>query len=91
MPGKTYHLRILALLFGIIFLAAQFHYCADVTSSATGSHICPLCSTAGSVIAPQASSMPITPIVNRLEVVAVSATLFSALPRATSPRAPPSL
>jgi hypothetical protein len=91
MSGKTYHLRVLALLFGIMFLAAQFHYCADVTSSATGSHICPLCSTAGSVIAPQAASMLITPIMNRLEVVAVTATFFLALPRATSPRAPPSL
>jgi hypothetical protein len=91
MPGKTQHLRILALILAVIFLGAQFHYCADVTSSATGSHICPLCSTAGSVIAQQAASLPITPVVNRLEVVAVTDTLFLALPRATSPRAPPSL
>jgi uncharacterized membrane protein (DUF4010 family) len=91
MSGRTYHLRVLALLFGIIFLAAQFHYCADVTSTATGSHICPLCSSAGSVIAPQAANLLIATIVNRLEVVAVTATLFLALPHATSPRAPPSL
>jgi hypothetical protein len=91
MPGKTYYLRILALLFAVSFLGAQFHYCADVTSAATGSHICPLCSTAGSVIAPQAANMLITPVVHRLEVVAVTATPFLAFPRHTSPRAPPSL
>jgi hypothetical protein len=91
MPGKTYHLRFLALLFGVFFLTAQFHYCAEVTSGSTGSHICPLCSTAGSVIAPQAASMLITPVVHRLEVVAVITAPFLAPPRATSSRAPPSL
>jgi hypothetical protein len=91
MLVNSRHLRIIALLLGVIFLAAQFHYCADVTSGSTGSHICPLCSTAGSVIAPQATSIAIVPVVNRLEVVAVIASVFLVLPRSTSPRAPPSL
>jgi hypothetical protein len=91
MSGKTHHLRFLALLFGVFFLTAQFHYCAEVTSGSTGSHICPLCSTAGSVIAPQAASMPIVPVVHRLDVKTVTATVYAALPRTISPRAPPSV
>jgi len=91
MLGNTRQLRIIALLLGMIFLAGQFHYCADVTSGSTGSHICPLCSTAGSVIAPAAANIAIAPVVNRLEVVAVVASVFLVLPRSTSPRAPPSL
>jgi len=91
MPGKTPYLRILALLLAVLFLGAQFHYCADVNSAASGSHICPLCSTAGSVIAPQATSLLISPVVDRLEVIAVAAAPSLALPHATSPRAPPSL
>ena len=91
MPGNTHRLRIIALLLGVIFLAAQFHYCADVTAGSTGSHICPLCSTAGSVIAPQAASISIAPIVHRLEAVVVVASVSLVLPRSTSPRAPPSL
>jgi hypothetical protein len=91
MPGKTHHLRFLALLFGVFFLTAQFHYCAEVTSGSTGSHICPLCSTVGSAIAPQVTSMPIVPVVNRLEVVAGVSVVFPAFPRTISPRAPPSV
>lgn len=91
MPVKLPYLRILPLLLAVIFLGAQFHYCADMSSAASGSHICPLCSTAGSVIAPQTASLLITPVVHRLEVVAVLSPFVLALPRATSPRAPPAL
>jgi hypothetical protein len=91
MPGKTHYLRFLALLFGVFFLTAQFHYCAEITPGSTGSHICPLCSTVGSAIAPQAMSMPVVPVINRREVVAGIAVVFLVLPHAISPRAPPSV
>src|SRR5216683_572708 len=68
MQSKTKRIRILALLLGVIFLGAQFHFCTDLTAAPSASHICPLCSTAGSVLAAQSPSIAIVPVMNRLEV-----------------------
>jgi hypothetical protein len=91
MPSNLSRLRILALLLGIVFLAAQFHFCADLTSDPASSHICPFCTAAGSAMVEQSPSVAIVPIVNRLENPAVVFLISAAIPRATSPRAPPSL
>jgi hypothetical protein len=91
MPGKASRLRIFALVLGIVFLAAQFHFCADLTSDPTTSHICPLCSVAGSAVVAQSPVVAIVPVMNRLEHPAVVFLFSAAIPRATSPRAPPSL
>jgi hypothetical protein len=84
-------LRFLALLLGIIFLAAQFHFCADLTSGPSISHICPVCSTTGSIVAPVAPSIALVAVSNRLEVVTLPSSFSALLPRAVSPRAPPAL
>jgi hypothetical protein len=91
MPGKKQRLRTLAFLLGIVFLGAQFHFCADLTSTPLASHICPICSTVGSVVATQAPGVAMVPVVNRLEVAPLVVFDLSAAPRATSPRAPPAL
>ena len=91
MHGKSHRFRILALLLGIIFLGAQFHFCADLTNSPSASHICPVCSTAGSVVATELPRIAIVPITNRLEFVPAVFSVTAAVPRATSPRAPPAL
>jgi hypothetical protein len=91
MPGKTSHIASLALLLGIVFLVAQFHFCADLTSNPYSSHVCPFCSVAGSAIPTQPPSVAIVPVMNRLENPAVVFIISAAIPRATSPRAPPSL
>jgi hypothetical protein len=91
MQAKTKRIRILALLLGVIFLGAQFHFCTDLTAAPSASHFCPLCSTAGSVVATQSPSVAIVPVTNRLEVAPLVAPVSSAVPRATSPRAPPAL
>jgi hypothetical protein len=91
MQAKTQRIRILALLLGVIFLGAQFHFCTDLTAAPSASHICPLCSTAGSVVATQSPSVAIVPVTNRLEVAPLIVSVSSAVPRATSPRAPPAL
>jgi hypothetical protein len=91
MQSKTRRIRILALLFGVIFLGAQFHFCADLTATPSASHICPLCSTAGSAVATQSPVIAIVPVMNRLEVAPIVVSVSSAAPRATSPRAPPVL
>jgi hypothetical protein len=91
MLGKTHRIRVLALLLGIVFLGAQFHFCADLTAAPSASHICPICSTVGSVVATQSPSIAMVPFVNRLEIVPSAVSISSAVPRATSPRAPPAL
>jgi len=63
----------------------------DLTSGFYGSPICPLRSTAGSVVAPQCPSIAIMPLTNRIEVLAVVVSVSLDLPHATSLRAfPPS-
>jgi hypothetical protein len=91
MQANARHIRILALLLGVIFLGAQFHFCADLTASPSASHICPVCSTAASVVATQSPVIAIVPVTNRLELTSLVISVFSAVPRATSPRAPPAL
>jgi hypothetical protein len=91
MRGKTQRIRILALLLGIVFLGAQFHFCADLTAAPSASHICPICSAVGSVVATQSPSIAVVPVMNRLEVAPLITSVFSAVPRATSPRAPPAV
>ena len=91
MQSKTQRVRILALLLGVIFMGAQFHFCADLTASPSASHICPVCSTAGSVVATQSPVIAIVPVANRLEVAPTVFSVSSTVPRGTSPRAPPVL
>ncbi len=91
MQSNTQRIRILALLLGVIFLGAQFHFCSDLTATLSASHICPVCSTTGSVIATQSPSIAVVPVTNRLVVAPLVDSVSSAVPRATSPRAPPAL
>jgi hypothetical protein len=91
MQGRRKSIRILALFLGVIFLGAQFHFCTDLTATPSASHICPVCSTAGSAIATHSPGIAIVPVNNPLEIVAAILAVSSAVPRATSPRAPPAL
>jgi len=87
-PNRT---RVCALPLGIIFLAAQFHFCADLNSDPTGTHPCQLCSTTGSAITTHALSLAVVPVVHRLEVIAAIFSPSLEVSRTTSPRAPPAL
>ena len=91
MAVWTDRVRVLVLLLGIVFLAAQFHFYADLTATSSASHFCPTCFTVGSVVATQTPGIAIVPIMNRLEVAPLVVSGFSAVPRAISPRAPPAL
>ena len=91
MQAKKHRIAILALFLGVVFLGAQFHFCADLTAAPSASHICPICSTVGSVVAMHTLSMAIVPVIDRLELVPSAVSVSTAVPRATSPRAPPSL
>jgi hypothetical protein len=91
MHSKAQRARLLALLLGVIFLGAQFHFCTDLSPAASATHMCPICSVAGSAVAMQSPSVAVIPISNRLEVVSLLLTISSPFPRAVSPRAPPQL
>jgi hypothetical protein len=81
--------RFCALLLGILFLAAQFHLCADLNSAPSGSHPCQLCSTAGSAVTTETLNLAVVPVVDRLEVFAKILSPSIEVQRTTSPRAPP--
>ena len=89
MSSKAKRLKFLALFLGIVFLAAQFHMCADLTPGPSNPHMCPICSVAGSMVITQSPAITTIPLVNRLEVSVAPVFLSFALPRAVSPRAPP--
>lgn len=89
MHSRAQRVRIVALLLGIIFLGAQFHFCTDVSASASATHFCPVCSVAGAALATPSPTVAMIPATDRLEVDALVVSLSSALPRAVSPRAPP--
>src|SRR5882762_3487492 len=80
MQSKSQRIRILALLLGVIFLGAQFHFFTNLTATPSASHLCPVCSTAGSVLAAESPNTAIVPITNRLEVVPLVASISSAVP-----------
>ena len=89
MPGKSKRVYFLALLLGVVFLGAQLHCCADLNSSTTDSHFCPICSTAGTAIATPSLIMVMAPAINRLVVLSVMPTVPVVVFRNVVPRAPP--
>ena len=92
MQGTARKTSSLILLFCAAFLAVQFHYCCDSTPTPSFSHICPVCSASGSVVAAsQTLVMAIVPVIHRLEMVHLVVSISAAVPRPVSPRAPPSL
>lgn len=89
MPISRRNLRLLALLLALVFLGLQLHYCADLTSTPSGTHICPVCSAIGAAVVTPAQSIKIVSQVRPLEVFAHVVASSPDIPRATSPRAPP--
>ena len=91
MPNSRRNLGLLALLFALVFLGAQLHYCADLTSAPSGTHICPVCSAVGAAVVTPAPSITVVSQVRPLEVFAHAVASSPEIPRATSPRAPPAI
>lgn len=87
MPGNGS--RLSALILGIVFLTAQFHCCADLTSDPYSLHVCPFCTVTGSAILIPLPSIATLPIVSRIEHSPEIFDISYAVSRATSPRAPP--
>jgi hypothetical protein len=90
MVVHSKRVHFLALLLGVVFLAAQLHCCVDLNSRTLDSHVCPICSAAGAAIATPSLTIAMVPAINRLEVFVVTATVPVVVPRNVGPRAPPS-
>jgi len=86
--GKT---RICALLLGLIFLAAQFHFCADLNGGVKSTHFCPFCSNAAAAIATDAPILGLAPAVTWLEIARPQLPSATEVTLIISPRAPPTV
>jgi hypothetical protein len=89
MPPKSKWFFFLALLLGGILLAAQLHCCVDLNSRALDSHVCPICSAAGSAVPTPSLIVEMAPAINKLEVSGVVVFVPLVVPRNIAPRAPP--
>jgi len=89
MHHSTSRIAVLALLLAVIFLGAQFHFCADLTAAPAASHFCPVCNATSSAMAAQALLLVVAPVSLRLESPGAQLSLSTHIPRAISPRAPP--
>lgn len=89
MPNRPTRAYVLAILLGIIFLAAQMHCCVDMNSGVMSSHICPICSAAGSAVATPTVMMATLHATSRLEDTGTVRTVPIIEMRNVSPRAPP--
>ncbi len=76
------------MLVVLVFLAAQLHFCTDVTS--TPSHLCPVCSAADSVAATALIQDTGLGLSHRVEVPAALDFVSIVLPSVIS-RGPPAL
>jgi hypothetical protein len=50
MRAPKLRLPLLALLLVLVLLGAQLHFCADAVAGPPGSHFCPVCSAADSIV-----------------------------------------
>ena len=91
MFSVSYKVKVFALLLGLIFLAAQFHFCADLSALNSNGHFCPFCSTAGAAVAAHVPLLGLAPATVRLEVRPAETVVSSEVASSVSPRAPPAI
>jgi len=90
MPSTKKRILLLALLLGVTFLAAQLHYCIDLTPQSSNTHFCPICSTAGHAIATTAAEVTASIVEHRFEVFPENDPVSVVTLRDVAPRGPPS-
>jgi len=91
MSGRTHKLAFVALLLAILFLAAQFHQCADLTSNTSASHVCPVCSAASTVVATQSPVIAFVSTETAFVARVAPRVISTHIPYAASPRASPAV
>lgn len=91
MSPRTRKLTFVALLLAILFLAAQFHQCADLTSNTAASHVCPVCSAAATVVTTASPVIAFVSTESPFVAQASPRVVSSHIPYAASPRASPAV
>lgn len=89
MPSESKKVYFLFLLLGATLLMAQLHCCVDLNSRTIDSHVCPICSAAGTAVPTASLIVEMAPAINRLEVAGVVVFVPLVVPRSIAPRAPP--
>jgi len=89
MPNR--HNALGALLLALVFLLAQFHFCADLSSGSNTTHACPFCSTVSAAIATDVPILEIGLAATRLNIAAPQIETATTVAPCISPRAPPAL
>jgi hypothetical protein len=90
MPRESKQAYFLLILLGAILLTAQVHFCVDLNSWTIDSHVCPICSAAGTAVPTTSLIVEMASAVNRLEGSGVVVFVPFVVPRSIAPRAPPS-
>jgi hypothetical protein len=88
---RAHKLTLLALFLAVVFVGAQFHQCADLSSNSSATHVCPVCSMAASAVV---TASPVISFVSTDTAFVARPSprvVSSNLPYAASPRASPSL
>lgn len=89
MGTPAMRLKLAAVLLAMIFLGAQFHFCADHQPGPSASHICPICAPGAWALPAPAIAAPTAGPAARLEVTPPRTVTLASIPLAISPRAPP--
>ncbi|HWZ99564.1 MAG TPA: hypothetical protein VN025_17535 [Candidatus Dormibacteraeota bacterium] len=89
MLRQTLRLSVFSLLLAILFLAAQFHQCADLSANSSSSHVCPVCSVAGTIVTPESPVIAFVSTEARFVGEPAPRVVSSHIPYAASPRASP--
>jgi hypothetical protein len=89
MSEKSKQFFCLTLLLGSLLVAAQLHCCVDLNSRSLDSHVCPICSVAGTAVPTPSLIVEMAPAINRLEVSGVTVFVPLVVLRSIVPRAPP--
>jgi hypothetical protein len=80
-----------ALTLAVVFLLAQFHFCAVLTGGNNSTHLCPFCSTAAAAIETDIPMLGMAPAVVRLDSAPPQIEVATTVAIGISPRAPPAL
>jgi len=81
--------RLIGLMLLMLLLGAQIHFLSDLDAGRAGAHLCPVCSVLSFAIVWVLPILCSLPVMGRAEPSASLVFAAQAIPRSTSPRAPP--
>ena len=91
MPLRMSKFQVCALLLGLVFLAAQFHFCLDLNANHDSTHFCPYCAGTSSAVTTASPTIGISLAMVRLEVMRGETPDSQEVLLSLSSRAPPAV